>query len=264
MTDKQNKKLNAIISNKTSGSTEILLSLNSYLIKCFPYKKLFEYSIIEAEKSLYHFAAINNYINKLKKLLTKKDIESVKLFLNEFDRTQNQKIENIFRNLLNELPTVNNILTISKSGILIQVFKLWKERKRNLKLIIAESRPMNEGRNTAKELLNAGIKVELITDAMAANYVPLIDAVAVGADAVLKNGNVVNKSGSLSLAVLCKYFKKPFYVLSTKSKYINKTKFKIIRENPDQVWNYNHPNLVTSNIPFEEIDKKLITKIITE
>ena len=264
MTNRQKKKLNKIINDKTSGSTEILLSLNSFLIKCLDNKKLFEYSITEAKKLLSQFAVINNYLTTLNKIVVGKDFDKAKSFLDDIESTEKKKFENIFKNLINELPKAKNILTISRSGTLIQVFKLWKKRKRSLKLIIAESRPAYEGKKMTKELVNEGINVELITDAMSAIYIPRVDTVIIGADAVLKNGNVINKTGSLSLAVLCKYFKKPFYVLSTKSKYINKTKYKIIRNNPDLVWNYEHPNLLTSNIPFEEIEKKLITKIITE
>ena len=264
MINVQKKKLYSIINDKTSGSTEILLSLNSFLKNCLYNKKLFENSILEAKDLLSHFAIIDNYLTALNNIVIKKDFDTASRFLNNIERTEKEKFENIFRNLLKEMPKAKDILTMSRSGTLIRVFKLWKKRKRNLNLIIAESRPSNEGKSMAKELLNAGIKVELITDAMTGNYIPRIDAVAVGADVVLKNGNVINKSGSLSLAVLCKYYKKPFYVLSAKSKFINKTKYKIIRENPDRVWSYKHPNLITSNIPFEEIEKKLITKIISE
>ena len=55
----------------------------------------------------------------------------------------------------------------------------------------------------AKELLKCGLKVDMITDAMAGIFVPKADAVIVGADAVLNNGNVINKAGSLSLALYC-------------------------------------------------------------
>ena len=46
---------------------------------------------------------------------------------------------------------------------------------------------MNEGKLFAKELLNLGIKVEFISDAMTALYVPQVDAALVGADEILKN-----------------------------------------------------------------------------
>ena len=264
MTRREKEKLNKILNNKTAGSTEILLSLNRFLIAGLNNKKLIASSLIEANKKLSHFAAIYNYIITLNDLIIKNDFNEVRKFLNTVESLEEKKFENLFRKIQRELPTANKILTISRSGTLLHIFKLWNQRKGKIKLIIPESRPSNEGKTMAKEFLKSGIKVVMITDAMTGKYIPGIDAVIIGADAVLKNGNVINKSGSLSLAVVCRYFKKPFYVLATKSKCINKTKYNYIHENPDRVWKYKHPNLLTTNIPFEEIESKLITKIITE
>jgi len=264
MTKKQKEKFNKILNDKTSGSTEILLALNKFLITGFKNRKLINSSLIEAKKKLSHFAAINNYINTLNKLLDRNDLSKVKYILDNIEHEEEKKYEKIFINLIKELPKAKNILTISRSGTLIRIFNLWNKRERNLRLIIPESRPSNEGKKMAMDLLKAGLNVEIITDSMTGKYISDIDAVIIGADTVLKNGNVINKSGSLAMAVLCRYYKKPFYVLATKSKIINKTKFKIIQENPDYVWSYKHSKLQTSNIPFEEIECKLITKLITE
>jgi translation initiation factor 2B subunit (eIF-2B alpha/beta/delta family) len=264
MTQRQKEKLNKILKDKTSGSSEILLSLNRFLKSTISNRKLIDSSLIQAKKKLSHFAAINNYINTMNHLIIKNDYDKVKNYINSIESLEDKKFERIYSKIQKELPEAKKILTISRSGTLIRIFKLWHKQKRNLKLIIPESRPSNEGKLMAKELLDAGFKVELITDAMTGKYISGIDAVIIGADAVLKNGNVINKSGSLSLGVLCRYFKKPFYVLTTKSKFVTKAKYKIIRQDPDQVWDHKHKNLVTSNIPFEEIDSKLLTKIITE
>jgi translation initiation factor 2B subunit (eIF-2B alpha/beta/delta family) len=99
---------------------------------------------------------------------------------------------------------------------------------------------------------------------MAGIFVQKADAVIIGADAVLNNHNVINKTGSLALALLCKHYKKPYYVLAGKSKFVNKKRYKIVEESYDKIWKYVHPNLTTTNIPFEEIDKRLITEIISE
>jgi translation initiation factor eIF-2B subunit delta len=260
MTKRQTEKLNKILDDKTSGSSEILLALNNFLISGISDRKLINTSLSEAKKKLSNFAVINNYINTLNHLIIKNDIDKVKDYLNSVESLEDKKFERIYSKVRKELPKAKNILTISRSGTLLHIFNLWNKQKRNLKIIIPESRPSNEGKLMTRELLEAGLKVELITDAMTGKYISVVDAVIIGADAVLKNGNVINKSGSLSLAVLCKYFKKPFYVLATKSKFINKIKYKVVQENPEKVWNYKHPNLVTSNIPFEEIDSKLITR----
>jgi translation initiation factor 2B subunit (eIF-2B alpha/beta/delta family) len=75
-----------------------------------------------------------------------------------------------------------------------------------LKNDVAESRPKNEGRILAKRLIKKGIPVEYITDFSAATYIPRIDAAIIGADKILANGNIVNKMGSKTLAVLCRYY----------------------------------------------------------
>ena len=116
----------------------------------------------------------------------------------------------------------------------------------------------------AEELASIGVNVELITDAMMGLYFPKIDAAIIGSDVVLTNGNVVNKVGSKALAILCKEYKKPFYVVTSKSKLSKKKIFKAKKEEPREIWDKKVKNLSISNIYFEEIEKKLITKIFTD
>ncbi len=92
---------------------------------------------------------------------------------------------------------------------------LAKERGINFKVIACETRPVLQGaRITAFELMNAGIDVTLITDNSAGAILKsgAVDFVIVGTDRTVKNGDVANKIGTYSLAVLCKENKVPFYV----------------------------------------------------
>jgi methylthioribose-1-phosphate isomerase len=78
-----------------------------------------------------------------------------------------------------------------------------------------ETRPLLQGaRLTSWELQSAGIDVTLITDNMAASMMArgLIDIVIVGTDRVTANGDVVNKIGTLGVAILARHFGLPFYV----------------------------------------------------
>jgi translation initiation factor 2B subunit (eIF-2B alpha/beta/delta family) len=95
-------------------------------------------------------------------------------------------------------------------------------------------------------------------------FVPKVDVAIIGTDIVLRNGMIVNKVGSKSLALLCKEYKKPFYVVSSHSKLSKKKIFKPKKENPQEIWDRKVKNLSMSNIYFEEIEKKLITKIFTD
>ena len=264
MNKKQKEILNKILSDKTSGSSEILTILNKFLLSNNKDKGLITESISTVNKKLSHFAIIENYINGLNILLTSANYEQLTEYLRKFEDDEKLVIKEIFTNIYEKLPSAKTILTISKSGTLINVLKLWHQKKKRIKIIVTESRPANEGKLMAKELLKCDLKVNMITDAMAGIFVPKADAVIIGADAVLNNGNVINKTGSVALALLCKHYKIPFYVLAAKSKFVNKIRYKISEESSDNIWKYIHLNLTTINIPFEEIEKELITEIISE
>ncbi|WP_122097374.1 S-methyl-5-thioribose-1-phosphate isomerase [Rahnella sp. Larv3_ips] len=80
---------------------------------------------------------------------------------------------------------------------------------------VDETRPLLQGgRLTAWELGELGIPYQLICDSMAASLMAQkrVDAIWVGADRIAANGDVANKIGTYSLAVLAKYHGIPFYV----------------------------------------------------
>lgn len=80
---------------------------------------------------------------------------------------------------------------------------------------VDETRPLLQGgRLTAWELGELGVPYQLITDSMAASLMAKgqVDAVWVGADRIAANGDVANKIGTYSLAVLAKFHNVPFYV----------------------------------------------------
>jgi methylthioribose-1-phosphate isomerase len=78
-----------------------------------------------------------------------------------------------------------------------------------------ETRPLLQGaRLTAWELMQDGIPTTLITDNMAGHFLKSgrIGCVIVGADRIAANGDVANKIGTYTLAVLAKENGVPFYV----------------------------------------------------
>ena len=80
-----------------------------------------------------------------------------------------------------------------------------------------ETRPLLQGaRLTAWELSQAGIDVTLISDNMAGRvlFEGKIDAVFVGADRIARNGDVCNKIGTYSVAVLARENGVPFYCVA--------------------------------------------------
>lgn len=84
-----------------------------------------------------------------------------------------------------------------------------------LSVWVSETRPALQGaRLTAWELHQDGIPVTLITDNMAGHLMQRgqIDLIIVGADRIARNGDVANKIGTYTLAVLAKEHGIPFYV----------------------------------------------------
>ncbi len=78
-----------------------------------------------------------------------------------------------------------------------------------------ETRPFLQGaRLTAWELQQDGIPTTVITDNMAGHFLKSgrIGCVVVGADRIASNGDVANKIGTYSVAVLAKENNVPFYV----------------------------------------------------
>lgn len=88
---------------------------------------------------------------------------------------------------------------------------------KSVHVFVDETRPVLQGaRLTAWELQQEGIPLTLITDNMAGYFMRQgkIQAVFVGADRITANGDVANKIGTYSLAVLAHAHHIPFYVVA--------------------------------------------------
>ena len=64
--------------------------------------------------------------------------------------------------------------------------------------------------------------------------------------------------------MFCREYKKPFYVVTTRSKYSNQNNFISKKENPKEIWDKKVKNLKVNNIYFEEVERKFITKIFAD
>ena len=64
-----------------------------------------------------------------------------------------------------------------------------------------------------------GIPTTLIMDSAVSHYLHKVDAVLVGAEAVVENGGIVNKIGTFQIAIVARAFNIPFYVLAESYKF---------------------------------------------
>lgn len=100
-------------------------------------------------------------------------------------------------------------------GTALGIVRAAKELGKTVQVFATETRPFLQGaRLTCWELLQDGIVPTLITDNMAGDFMRRgqVDCVILGADRIAANGDVANKIGTYSLAVLAKAHKIPFYV----------------------------------------------------
>jgi methylthioribose-1-phosphate isomerase len=100
-------------------------------------------------------------------------------------------------------------------GTALGVIRAAAEAGKKIDVFADETRPFLQGaRLTAWELQQDGIATTLITDNMAGHFLHSgrIGCVIVGADRIAANGDVANKIGTYSLAVLAKENQVPFYV----------------------------------------------------
>ena len=100
-------------------------------------------------------------------------------------------------------------------GTALGVIRAAVEAGKRIDVFADETRPFLQGaRLTAWELQQDGIPTTLITDNMAGHFLKSgrIGCVVVGADRIAANGDVANKIGTYSVAVLAKENSVPFYV----------------------------------------------------
>lgn len=162
-------------------------------------------------------------------------------------------------------------------GTALGVIRAAWEQGKNINVIADETRPVLQGaRLTAWELMQDKIPVTLITDNMAGSLMRQgkIHLCVVGADRIAANGDVANKIGTYSVAVLAKAHGIPFYVAAPYSTIDLKTQsgadIPIEQRNPLEVTSIHgsHPvapdGVTVYNPAFDVTPAELITGIITE
>jgi methylthioribose-1-phosphate isomerase len=161
-------------------------------------------------------------------------------------------------------------------GTALGVIRAAIEDGKNISVYADETRPYLQGaRLTVWELVQDNIETTLISDNMAGWVMKKgkIDAVIVGADRIAANGDVANKIGTYSVALLAKEHGIPFYVAAPLSTIDLETptgeEIPIEERNRDEVRYCHKSQLVDDSInvfnpAFDVTPNELVTAIITE
>jgi methylthioribose-1-phosphate isomerase len=150
------------------------------------------------------------------------------------------------------------------------------EAGKQVQVFADETRPYLQGaRLTSWELNRDGIDVTVIADNAAGYFISRgdVDCVIVGSDRTVANGDVCNKIGTYTLAVLCKRHGIPFYAavpVSTIDLSLASGDLIPIEERPAaEVENFAGRRTVPHGVPvrnpaFDVTPAELVTAIITE
>jgi methylthioribose-1-phosphate isomerase len=161
-------------------------------------------------------------------------------------------------------------------GTALGVICAARDAGKRIAVFADETRPVLQGaRLTAWELRREGIPVTVITDGMAGHFMKegKIDAVVVGTDRTAANGDVANKIGTYTVAVLAARHKIPFYVAAPTSSIDlacrSGDKIPIEERSPSEVSHVNGKSIVPSGVKlanpaFDVTPHELVTAIITE
>src|SRR2546425_794330 len=182
------------------------------------------------------------------------------------------------------MPASGGVLTHCNAGALatcgygtaLGVIRAAVEQGKKIHVYADETRPFLQGsRLTAWELMKDGIPTTVISDNMAGAMMKQgkIGAIVVGADRIAANGDVANKIGTYTVAVLAKEHGIPFYVAAPFSTVDLDTpdgsSIPIEQRNPREVTHMAGKQMVPDGIgvenpAFDVTPAKYVSAIVTE
>jgi methylthioribose-1-phosphate isomerase len=165
-------------------------------------------------------------------------------------------------------------LATSGIGTALGIIYTAENQNKNPVVYACETRPLLQGaRLTSWELTKNRIKTYVISDNMAATYMPEMNLAIVGADRIALNGDTANKIGTRGLAIIARYNNVPFYVAAPLSTFDfsieTGTDIPIEMRFEDELRKFNNKKIVADragiyNPAFDITPADLISGIITE
>lgn len=202
--------------------------------------------------------------------LLRNSLKAYKLFGEKFVLNHIKNSREKFVNYGEKLIKNNEIIfTHCHSSGVVRILKEAKKQGKKFEVINTETRPLYQGRKTAKELSEAGIKVMNIVDSAAGDalsrggMIKKADLMMIGCDAILSDGSAINKIGSGMFAEIAYDNKVPVYVVGNSWKF-SKNKIEIEMRNYQEIWKNTSKSIKIKNPAFEKVDKKNIKGIISE
>ncbi|MBI5648752.1 MAG: hypothetical protein HY962_17625 [Ignavibacteriae bacterium] len=262
-----------LASDHTSGATEIIHRLLAVCESCVigqAYDVLRE-GLALLEQSQSNMPSFHATLHILRKeflpLLRADGDNAVALgFLTSLKQILDESAEEISRSFLSLFRTPVRVLTISRSGTVLLALRRLSELGRLEHLAVLEARPMLEGHKTLREF-NGIARASLYVDAAMGEAVTQSNCAVVGADCVSADGFLLNKTGTFPLALCCRTYEVPLYVLCDSLKFSPQLREHIpVEESPDSdiVTKQKKDTFTVVNKYFEWTPIDLVTAFITE
>lgn len=245
-----------IVNDKEKGAAELMKDVGDSVLELDKSKaKEFVMKIVKNRYSMTPLINLSNvFLTALEEGVDYS--ESVKIFMKKVKDSKHDTIDNM-KSIIDK-NNYGHIATFSYSSTVIDAIKDIS------KATVFESRPLNEGRKTAKVLRSNGIDVEYWIDAAMLKGLEGCDAVVLGADTISING-FLNKIGSYPLVISAKEKEIPVYVVSDESKLLPKylKMSKGERHPSNEVWD-TIKEIKAHNEYFEKVPLKYVSFAIGE
>jgi translation initiation factor 2B subunit (eIF-2B alpha/beta/delta family) len=269
--------------DNSSGASEIVKKANQCLLS---FSKEFESDskqeflkkvIIVGKKLIKaqpEMAPLFNFVNGMILILNEQlnivlDVGEQKRFVHRFSQEfllQAKMAQNkIQKRVLDLIDNNSTIMTHSYSSTVIKSLLYAEKKGKVMKVIVLESRPIYEGRKTAKILSEHDIETTLIADMAAFNFLDEVDLILTGCDSICQAG-IVNKIGTKGLAMAASISNIPFYVIGEKNKMLPSAYLKepkIEKRDPFEIFEESG-KINIHNIYFDKTPYKYIHGIVCE
>lgn len=271
-------------SSKIAVATADAFTVEVKALKKFNDSKKYFFELCKAfwqvrptEPAMKHF--IVSFYSTLSKVLKEnKSIVNVKKemlkFITTYCQQQQKDIDLIATEFCKTKPKPCVIFTHCHSSIVEKAIKELHKKGRVKFVVNTETRPLFQGRTTAKNLASAGILVQHIVDSSAYAYTKLLQQQGeeiiflTGADLITNRGDLINKIGTSQISLCLNSLGIKHNVLTTSNKIDPVSKWWKLSDvevrAPKEIWNEKIKNVEIKNFAFDITDAKNIFLIITE
>uniref|UniRef100_A0A0K0DVB9 Translation initiation factor eIF2B subunit alpha n=1 Tax=Strongyloides stercoralis TaxID=6248 RepID=A0A0K0DVB9_STRER len=112
------------------------------------------------------------------------------------------------------------ILTHSYSKVVFEALVSGAREGKSFHVYVTESQPDSSGRIMYENLRKHNLPCTLILDSAVGYLMESIDIVLVGAEGVMETGGIINKIGTLGIAISAKAYKKPVCIMAESIKFV--------------------------------------------